>query len=98
MGSERLFCVCVWRFFFLIAHLHEAYLIHQGAFLDAFDERVSRSVIGDGQTEGILLFVNFDLFDLTLPVDEDEILETYLAPEELRHVYFVSVQRAEQDL
>lgn len=62
------------------------------------NERVSGSVVGDGEAQGIFRFINLHLLLDPFDVGEDEILEADLAPQQLVHVDLVGVEGAEQDL
>ncbi len=63
-----------------------------------FDEGVSRAVVGDGQAERVFGFNDLRLFGFSPHVREDEVLQTDLTAQQLLHVHFVWVQRAEEDL
>ncbi len=60
-----------------------------------FYERVSCSVVGDGEAQSIFGFKNFYLLLDPFNVGEDKILEADLAPQQLLHVDLVSIEGAE---
>lgn len=62
------------------------------------DEGVSSAVVRDGEAQRILGLVHLHLLFDALHMSEDEVLQTYLASEQLLHVDFVCVQGAKQDL
>lgn len=62
------------------------------------DEGVASPVVCDGEAERILCLGHLHLLGLTPDVGEDEILQANLSPQQLLHVHFVRVERAEEDL
>jgi hypothetical protein len=65
------------------------YFINDAALLDPLDKRVSRTVIRDRQPQRILRLDDLNLLRSTFSVRENEIIETDLPTEQLRHVDFV---------
>lgn len=72
-------------------HLDVRNLIDDAAFLDSLDKCVASSVVGDCQSQGVLRLDDLDLLRPALSVREDEIIESDLTAEQLRHVNFVWV-------
>lgn len=63
-----------------------------------FNKGVSGAVIGDGEAERVLGFNDLHFFGFSPHMGEDEVLQTDLTTQQLLHVHFVWVQRAEKDL
>ena len=66
--------------------------------LHPLDERVPGPIVCDGEAQGVLGLDDLNLLPVALPVSEDEVVQPYLAAEQVAHVDLVSVQGAEQDL
>lgn len=58
----------------------------------------SYAVICDRKPQSVFRLYDFDFLWSTLPMRENEVVESDLAAEKLRHVHFVWVQGAEKDL
>ena len=82
----------------VIANFDSFDLIDDAAFFDALDEGKPSAVVGNGQTEGILILVDVNNFWLTSDVCENEIFKPDLSAEQSGHVNFVCVQRTEEYL
>lgn len=65
------------------------------ALLNPFNEGVSGSVIGDCEAERVFGLNDLHLLRTGLFVGEDEVVQTDLTSEQLVHVDFVRVKRAE---
>lgn len=72
--------------------------VDDASAFDSLDERISGTVVGDGQSEGVFRFDYFHLLRSTFFVCEDEIVQTDLAAQQVTHVDLVGIQRAKQNL
>lgn len=81
-----------------LSYLNVRHGIDDAAFFDALYERITGSVVGNGETERILRFDDFHLLWSGFFVRKNEIIESDLAAQQFGHVDFVRVKRAEQNL
>lgn len=74
------------------------YFINDTSFFDPLDEGIASAVVSDRQTQRIFRLDYLDFLWPTFSVCKDEVVEADLAAKQLRHVDFMWVQCAEQNL
>ena len=82
----------------LYSYLNELDLMGGTVLFDLLYERISVTVIGDGQAQVLFALSYLYFLSLAFPMHENEIIETYLSAKKSVHIYFVCVECAVKDL
>lgn len=79
-------------------HLNVWNGINDATLFDSFDKCITSTVVRDGKAKCIFRFDNFNLFRSSLAMRKNEIIQTDLSAQQFRHINFMWIQCAENDL